>query len=158
MVTGGTLNKGHHFNSPEKLSILQEFLCGEAHNQGWNLQAWAVFSNHYHFIAYSPKNDNNLKTLIRSLHSKTAIEVNRLDKKPGRRVWFQYWDTCLTYEKSYLARLNYVMHNPVHHGFVGTAEEYAFCSTPWFTKTADPGFCQKVSNFPFDKIVVKDDF
>lgn len=41
------------------------------------------------------------------LHEKTATWVSRLDKAPGRQVWFNFRETKLTYEKSYLARLNY---------------------------------------------------
>ena len=36
---------------------------------------------------------------LTALHSLTAREVNRLDANPGRKVWHNYWDTELTYEK-----------------------------------------------------------
>jgi len=29
-----------------------------------------------------------------------------------------FWDTRLTFEKSWLARLKYVHHNPLYHGLV----------------------------------------
>jgi len=32
-------------------------------------------------------------------------------------LWYEFWDTHLTFEKSWLARLNYVHQNPVKHGF-----------------------------------------
>ncbi len=103
MVTASTLHKQHHFKGPERLRILHDALLEVTSSFEWMLQAWAVFSNHYHFIAQSPADAKTLKPMIQRLHSQTAREVNRLDGVTGRQVWFQYWDTCLTFEKSYYA-------------------------------------------------------
>jgi len=83
---------------------------------------------------------------------------NRMDNLSGRKVWFQYWDTCLTYEKSYYARLNYVMNNPVCHGLVSVASAYKFCSAGWFESAADQGSLNKVKSFQYDQVKVQDEF
>ena len=44
---------------------------------GWRLGAWAVLENHYHFIARAPENALTLEKLIRQLHSKTAVALNK---------------------------------------------------------------------------------
>lgn len=124
----------------------------------WLAQAWAVFSNHYHFVAKSPVEATSLKSMIQRLHSQTSREVNKLDEAPGRQVWFQYWDTCLTFEKSYYARLNYVHNNPVKHGLVEIAENYPFCSAAWFKSQIEPGFRRKVESFRYDRLKIVDDF
>jgi putative transposase len=36
---------------------------------------------------------------------------------------YEFWDTHLTFEKSWLARLHYVHHNPVHHGLAAVASD-----------------------------------
>ena len=72
------------------------------------------------------------------LHSRTASWVNNADATPGRRVWYNYWDTRLTYEKSYRARLNYVHQDPVNHRLVAVANQYPWCSAAWFERTATP--------------------
>jgi putative transposase len=54
------------------------------------------------------------------LHFETACHVNRLDQRTDRNVWFNYGETRLTYEKSYLARLSYVHRNAVKHRLVST--------------------------------------
>ena len=51
------------------------------------------------------------------------------------------WDRELTFEKSYLARLNYVHHNPVHHKLVPVTGEYAWCSARWFETKRDRLSC-----------------
>ena len=71
---------------------------------------------------------------------------------------FQYWDTCLTYEKSYYARLNYVHNNPVKHGLAPVADQYPFCSAAWFRAQADPRFRKKVESFRHDRVKIVDDF
>ena len=30
-----------------------------AHEFGWQLEAWAVFSNHYHFVGHSPEENDD---------------------------------------------------------------------------------------------------
>ena len=125
IVTAGTYLKEHHFKGAERLCVLQRGLLKLAEENGWHLEAWAVFSNHYHFIAISQSDPNSLRTVVSKLHTLTARHLNQLDATQGRKVWFQYWDTHLTFERSYLARLNYVHHNPVKHGLVSDARQYS---------------------------------
>ncbi len=54
MVTSATYQKVLHFKSPDRLDFLQQSLLELAEMYGWNLQAWAVLANHYHFVAESP--------------------------------------------------------------------------------------------------------
>ena len=158
IVTAGTMRKEHFFQEPDRRELLQEALFEALAAYGWLLKAWAVFSNHYHFVGRSPENAGTLKTMIQRLHSQTARAVNRLDGASGRRVWFQYWDTCLTYEKSYYARLNYVNNNPVKHGLVPVARNYPFCSANWFANNAEPSYRRKVESFRYDRVKIEDDF
>ena len=158
IVTAGTYRKQHFFNEPQRLALLHNSLLAIAREYEWRLQAWAVFSNHYHFVALSPDNPSSLKSFVGKLHTLTAAELNTLDRCEGRKVWYQYWDSHLTYEKSYLARLNYVHNNPVHHGIVPVARQYAWCSASWFENNADRAFFNTVSSFPSDRVKVFDEF
>ena len=58
----------------------------------------------------------DLEKVHRKLHMKTAQEINLQDTAPGRKAWYQFWDSHFTFERSYLARLNYVHYNPAKHG------------------------------------------
>lgn len=156
MVTASTLYKQHIFDTSDKLALLQSCLFDVMLAYRWELQAWAVFSNHYHFIARASEDGSSLKRLIQRLHSQSARLVNEVDGIPGRRVWYQYWDTCLTYERSYYARLNYVHNNPVKHRLVAVAEQYPFCSARWFKTHASESFRRTVEAVPYDKVNVPD--
>lgn len=122
------------------------------------MQAWSILNNHYHFIGKSPDDARTLSRLIQQFHSITAIQINKWDNTIGRQVWYNYWDTCLTYEKSYYARLHYVHINPVKHGLAKNAEDYPFCSYRWFLEKGDENLKIQVLNQPIDKINVEDDF
>jgi putative transposase len=54
IVTAGTYAKAHHFRSRTRIAVLHRGLLKVALDFGWLLEAWAVFSNHYHFVAHSP--------------------------------------------------------------------------------------------------------
>ena len=160
-VTASTLHQAHHFKGKERLAVLHRGVLKVAANFDWRLEAWAVFSNHYHFVAQSPELEDNAKSLGRmlsSLHEKTAKWVNRLDRMPGRQVWFNFRETTLTYEKSYLARLNYTHQNAVKHGLVSVANQYPWCSARWFERTARPAQIETIYRLKVDRLTVPDNF
>jgi len=160
-VTAGTYLKQHYFRERQRLSVLHRGLLTVARGYGWRLQAWAVFSNHYHFVAHSPTGADSAESLSRmlgELHHRTAKWINRLDRSAGRKVWHNFWDTKLTYEKSYYARLNYTHKNPVKHGLVRVASQYPWCSASWFEQNASRAHVRTVYSFRVDRVNVPDDF
>jgi putative transposase len=158
MVTAGTYRKQRLFLDGPPLRMLHHALLTVAEKHAWRLEAWTVFPNHYHFIAAAPADAATLPIFLRELHSRTAIALNRHDATPGRKVWHNYWDTRLTNEVSYLARLNYVHQNPVKHGIVSVAADYPWCSAGWFERTATPAQVKTIYSFKTDRIHVHDDY
>lgn len=158
MVTGAILHNQHLLMESRRKEFFLQTLVERTKLLGWNLQAWSVLNNHYHFIAQAPENAATLATLIRQLHSITAIKINHWDNISGRQVWFNYWDSCLTYEKSYLARLHYVHINAVKHGLTNHAADYPFCSYKWFVERGDEVLKQQVLSQPIDRVKIADDF
>jgi|SRR5580765_1235469 len=159
IVTAGTYKKAHHFRGSDRLSVLHRGLLSVARKSGWRLEAWAVFSNHYHFVGQSPDDGaDNLAEMLGLLHEKTAKWINKLDESAGREVWHNFWETRLTHRNSYLARLNYVHQNPVKHGLVQVANQYLWCSAAWFERTARPAQVKTIYSFKIDKLKVLDDY
>ncbi len=158
MVTGGTYGKRHHFRGAERLTYLQNKMFEYAEQYGWQFQAWAIFSNHYHFVAISPENPDNLSGMMRDMHSETSREINEWDNTSERTVWYNFWDTQLTYQKSYLARLKYVHYNPVKHQLVDDPIAYRWCSASWFEQQASLAFQKTVRSFKTDKVNVIDSY
>jgi len=98
------------------------------------------------------------RSFLGKLHMQTAKQLNLWDNTPGRKVWFQFWDSHITFERSYLARLNYVHQNPVRHGLIPLAENYRWCSAAWFAGNASPVFVKTVKSFKTERLEVPDDF
>ncbi len=160
-VTAATYQKAHHFRGIRRLQVLHRGLLTVAEQFRWRLEAWAVFSNHYHFIAHSPPDSADaasLSDMLSVLHVKTARWINKLDQEPGRQVWFNFWDTRLTHQRSYLARLNYVHHNAVKHGLVRVASHYPWCSAAWLERTASTAMVKSIYRFKTDRIGVADGY
>ncbi|MBP7828434.1 MAG: hypothetical protein KA248_00810 [Kiritimatiellae bacterium] len=158
VVTSGTYLKAPLLHSPVRLTLVRDLLLESADRWGWNLQAWAVLCNHYHFVALSPDDPGTLRWLIARVHELSAKRLNRLDGAPGRKVWHNYWDTRILNQVSRLARLRYVHQNPVHHGVADNAANYAWCSQGWLERTARPSFVKTLETFKTDKVNIPDDF
>ncbi len=159
MVTAATYQKAKLFHDQESLEALCGGLLKYSGKHNWSLHAWAVFPNHYHFIAKSPPDDAaSLKKFLMEFHSRSARWLNARDSTPGRKVWHNYAETKLTYEASYFARLKYVHQNPVKHGLVEAATEYPWCSASWFEKTATSATKETVASFKTDTLKIEDDF
>ena len=158
IVTAGTLHKRHYFRGDERLELLESKLLELATQYDWQLEAWAVFSNHYHFIAHAGLQARKLKDMLSHLHTATATVLNQLDKESERQVWHNFWDTELTIETSYLARLHYVHTNAVKHNLVKVANLYRWCSAAWFERTATPAQVKTIYSFGLSRVRVFDDF
>ncbi len=154
LVTAATYRRVPHLATPERKNFFQEALFAVSEEFGWQLHAWAILNEHYHFIAASPEDATTLRRLIAKLHMTTAKAFNQEDGQPGRRVWFQYWESLITFQRSYLARLRYVNQNPVKHGLVDDALRYPWCSARWFAENAPQSLVQVVNSFKIDRVKV----
>jgi putative transposase len=155
-VTASTHGKLPHFSGAKRLAVVQRGLLKVAEDFGWQLEAWAVFSNHYHFVGKSPRQQDDagsLGDMLSVLHTKLATWINKLDAQPGREVWHNFWDTKLTHQRSYL-----VHQNAVKHRLVPVASQYPWCSASWFERTSPEAIVKSIYNFKFDRLSVADDY
>jgi putative transposase len=158
LITARMWRRERMMDTADKKAFFFHALMNQAAAYHWELEAWAILGNHYHLVARSPEEAAGLPAFLGTLHSETAIEFNRLDGTPGRIVWRNYRDTCLSYEGSYLARLHYVHTNPVKHGLVRDPLEYPYCSYRWLMEQGEPGFVRRVLTQPYTGINIEDDF
>jgi len=157
-VTASTYSKQRHFEGEKRLDLLTGLLLDTFQESHWRVDAWAVFTNHYHLILRSSSESRPLSKVLGKVHMLSSKAVNEFDALPGRKIWHNYRDTHLTFEKSHFARLHYVIHNPVHHGLVHDAEQYPWCSAAWFARHASASFVKMVRSFPIDRLEIEDDF
>ena len=128
-VTASTYQQQNFMESNRRKEQWQNAFFKACQLYQWHIIAWVVLNNHYHIIMRLPEqNAASLPKLIASLHKFTARQWNVDDKQPGRKIWWNYWDTCIDSEKDFENRLKYVFWNPVKHGLVLRPEEYNFSS------------------------------
>ncbi len=80
-VTASTYLRAQRFANKSRLAVLHRGLLKVAADFGWQLEAWAVFSNHYHLVGHSPaeaETAESLSQMLGILHEKTAKWINRL--------------------------------------------------------------------------------
>lgn len=159
-LTDRTRNLAHLLAEDSMKDWFQDKLRGLAAEFGWNLEAWAILSNHYHWVAHSPEEDPDAESLrfwVRKLHSLATKELNRREGCPGRsRLWQNYRETRLTHQRSYLARLHYVHQNAVHHGLVRKGTLWKWCSASEFVAASSPAWVRTIASFQYDEIAEAD--
>jgi len=120
-ITASTLDKKNVFNSEQKKELLKVTSKNAAKRYEIELYAWVILSNHYHLLLKT-QDKQGIYKFIKSLHGKSALELNKLDGTLGRQVWYNYWDRCPRGEKDFYTFFNYIHINPIKHGYVRVKE------------------------------------
>jgi putative transposase len=92
----------------------------------WELDHWVILGNHYHLIGKS-KTGKDMTRIIQGIHGSTSKPIQEATGA-AKPIWWNYWDYCPRNERDYFVRLNYLLWNPVKHGYVEELEDYAFSS------------------------------
>ncbi len=154
MLTGSVYKGQPLIQNNSRKRELAEALLTSSELYHWKAIAWVVMDNHYHVILESPLNDpGSLSKFVASYHKFTARRWNAEDKSVGRKVWWNYWDTCIRSIEDYLNRLRYVFWNPVKHGLIQDPAEYPysnymdFIEKEWFDVGKAPIEVEDVPEF-----------
>jgi len=92
----------------------------------WRLDHWVMLDNHYHLMATSAKG-KDMSKIFRKIHFLSAQFIQ--SQTPcDLPVWWNYWDYCPRDEADYFIRLNYLLNNPVKHGYVTHLADYPYSS------------------------------
>jgi len=136
MLSAGTYRGVRYIETKEKKQVLLQNILENVSKFQYELYGWVILDNHYHMLARLPQ-AGNLAKFVNSIHGRSAYEINRIDNCRGRKVWYNYWDTCIRAEKDFYTRLNYIHYNPLKHGYVNSIEKlssYSFSSFPEYVK------------------------
>jgi len=158
-ITASTFRKKKLFDDKAKEKLFSSLLKS-CKNNGWELEDWVILDNHYHMMLTAPQDKMNLSKFIAEYHKFTAIFIKKNNPEAISlpRIFDNYWDACISYEKSYYARLNYIYYNPVKHGCTQKAEDYIWGSL--YTRYRDNKvYIERLrKELPFDKIDIEDDY
>jgi len=126
-ITASTYNKLKILDDGRKRLIVRNNIIYSAIKWKIKVFAWVILSNHYHVLFQADKGED-ISAFIRTVNSKSSIELNRLNQTPNRMNFYQYWDRCVRDEKDFYIKFNYIHYNPVHHDYVKNPKDYLFSS------------------------------
>jgi putative transposase len=106
-------------------------------SDGCHAFAWCVLPNHYHALIETPDILGLLRSLGR-LHGRASHTWNGQDDARGRKVFFRAVERAMRSDRHFWATLNYVHHNPVHHGYVERWTDWPRSSAADFLAHTDP--------------------
>ena len=113
--------------TPVRMAEFENALRETLESCGVAVRAWCVLPNHWHALAKT----DDLKVAIRQvgqMHGRLSRQWNQEDQTAGRKCWFCCGDRRVRSEAHFWATLNYVHHNPVHHGYAAGWRDWPFSS------------------------------
>jgi len=123
-ITGAIYHKRHLLVLAEikqaVIDLIQQYFA----QYHWELHHWVILDNHYHLLGKSARGQD-LHPIFQAIHSRSA-KLIRQTTNCEKPVWWNYWDYCPRDEAEYLTRLNYLLNNPVKHGYVTDLHHYPF--------------------------------
>lgn len=93
--------------------------------------AWCLLSNHYHFLTRTD-NIERVRHELGQFHGRSSHAWNGEDDARGRKVWYNCFERPIKSDRHFWATLNYVHHNPVHHGYVDRWQDWPWSSAAEF--------------------------
>ena len=107
--------------------------CGAVRSPGFSrnlpsqgtLRAWCVLPTHWHALVHVA----DLPVLTRAigrLHGRSSHRWNTEEDARGRTCWHRCADRAMRTEAHVCATVNYILHNPVHHGYVARWQEWPY--------------------------------
>jgi putative transposase len=118
-------------HSPERLCECEDGLLEVCRMSEATIYAWCILPNHYHLLVSTDRLKELLR-LIGRLHGRTSFIWNGNDNQRGRQVWFNCFERLIRSERHFWASVNYVHHNPVHHGYVQKWQDWPWSSAAEF--------------------------
>lgn len=128
-ITAHTVDNFNVFTTTEHKDIWLDNFSKLIHEYKLTISAWVLLPNHYHFLAYFDQT-TLISHFIKRLHGSTSFQLNKIDDKQGRSIWYSYWDRCIRNENDYWIKFNYTHYNPIKHGYVKQLDDWELSSYP----------------------------
>lgn len=158
-ITGAIYEKKQFMREPDTKIAVIKYMFTSFAAQKWQIEEWVVMNNHYHLLADAAENADALPLIINNFHKFSAIWIRKhvTDSANANPIFYNYWDTCIDFEKSYYIRINYIWNNPVKHGKVSDPKDWLWGS--YINRMENITEVNRIlKNYPSDKAKVYDDF
>jgi len=157
-VTASTVGGEHILATHDHLNLWVNVLKELVLKFNVKLIAWVALPNHYHLL-FMPDAAGKLGDFIKRLNGSTSRNLNLLDGRQGRAVWYSYWDRCMRSESDFWTRFNYIHYNPVKHGYANNPEDWEFSSYRFYLRgDGERWVNEKLNDFPIFDLFDDDKF
>jgi REP-associated tyrosine transposase len=119
--------------SPERMTQCEADVLEACDKFASAIYAWCILPNHYHVVVRTAL-IKELRKALGLLHGRSSFNWNGQDDQRGRQVWYNCFERPLKSQRHFWATLNYVHHNPVHHGYVEHWQDWPWSSAERFLK------------------------
>ena len=119
----------HIGRSPQRMDSFSATLLEVFAQYATCTHSWCVLPNHYHLLV---ETSNVLRLLyeLGRFHGRTSHGWDGEENARGRQVFHRATERGMRSERHFWATLNYVHHNPVHHGYVKRWADWPWSSAP----------------------------
>ncbi len=118
---------GECFLKQEQIAELVQNALLHFDKKRYNLISWVIMPNHAHFII-RPMANYELKNIMHSIKSFTAVKANKLLNRSGKFWQEEYFDRYIRNYEHFEKTINYIELNPVKAGLGENARDWKFGS------------------------------
>ena len=102
--------------SPERMTDCEEIMLETCEKFSTEIYAWCILPNHYHVLLKTDQ-IKALRNALGLFHGRTSFQWNGEEDSRGRQIWHNCFERAMKSERHFYASLNYILNNPVHHGY-----------------------------------------
>lgn len=124
----------HIGHSVERMEAFSATLLDTVRSHSDEVFCWCVLPNHYHVLVNTP-NVLRLVYELGRLHGRTSHLWNTEEDTRGRKVFHRATERVMRSDRHFLATVNYIHHNPVHHRYVERWTEWPWSSAADYLAT-----------------------
>ena len=129
--------------TPERMTECESEILAVCGRLTTNIYAWCVLPNHYHLLIQTDRL-KELRAEFGRFHGRTSFRWNSEDNRRGRKAGTIPWTVPLPHMVTFGQSVNYIHHNPVHHGYAEKWQDW-----PWSSAAA---FVERVGRETVSKI------
>ena len=119
----------------ERITECEEEVLKACRELSSEIYAWCVLPNRYHVLLRTEQ-IKSLRAKLGQFHGRSSFTWNGEDGKRGRKIWYNSFERPMKSERHFWATMNYVHHNPVHHGYVEQWQDWPWSSAAEFLEQA----------------------
>ena len=126
-IVGSCYEHKHIIGASPKRMLDFEQQLRDLFSENDQIFAWCILSNHWHVLVKT-NNISDLLFRIGQFLGRISHLWNQEESLQGRKVWYNCFDRPVKSDKHFWATVNYIHHNPVHHGYTKKWKQWPFSS------------------------------